>query len=573
MHEFPSALLLPGDAFDIDKRQVMGRRVAGRAMAEGLAAHLHAGEKLTMVCFSIEEAQQLGAILQPHLKNGSELALTTSLAPESLTNWGCLHLPDPGLGHWSLLRSSSPPNAFSITGVIHTICSSHVLNSLEQLLIAPLYPWDALVCTSSSGKKSVEAAMESKLEQLTRRFGVQLPKPQGPELPIIPLAIDASPYDWQPKFSSRQEQRNAARKQLGLDENAFIVLFLGRLSFHSKAHPEVLYQILEELHLDKSEENKTSKNPIILLECGHIFNSEIAEAYKNLNIRYSNLEVYRLGGLQPATQHEKEQALAAADIFCSLADNLQETFGLSILEAMASELPVIASDWNGYRDLVNNKVTGYLIPTANTLAEYKDIDDLERNYRLGFIDYDKMIGLRSLSVIVNQELLKSKIRILKESTELRSRMGAAGKQSVKDKFNWEVVTSQYRKLWLELQKRRQGCPKIETLKPAKPVASYGEVFNHYSNEFVPNGPFQIRRNPLPIEILLCPMQAAFLQYLCGDELIKLANWLTSNAKQSPTTLHPIEDFIRYFQLIGIKSNQHKSIIAALLKLGVIKSEH
>ena len=73
------------------------------------------------------------------------------------------------------------------------------------------------------------------------------------------------------------------------------------------------------------------------------------------------------GGSQPASERRKKLALAAADLFCSPADNLQETFGLSVLEAMASSLPVVASDWNGYRDLVLHGRTGWLVPCRDLL--------------------------------------------------------------------------------------------------------------------------------------------------------------------------------------------------------------
>ena len=43
-------------------------------------------------------------------------------------------------------------------------------------------------------------------------------------------------------------------------------------------------------------------------------------------------------------------ARSASDAFISLVDCLQETFGLTPVEAMAARLPVVASDWNGYRD-------------------------------------------------------------------------------------------------------------------------------------------------------------------------------------------------------------------------------
>ena len=53
----------------------------------------------------------------------------------------------------------------------------------------------------------------------------------------------------------------------------------------------------------------------------------------------------------------------AADVFLSLPDNIQETFGLVVVEAMASGLPVVGSDWDGYRDLVVDGETGFLVPT------------------------------------------------------------------------------------------------------------------------------------------------------------------------------------------------------------------
>ena len=50
---------------------------------------------------------------------------------------------------------------------------------------------------------------------------------------------------------------------------------------------------------------------------------------------------------------------AASDIFLSLVDNPQETFGLAPVEAMAAGLPVVVSDWDGYRYTVTDGVEGF----------------------------------------------------------------------------------------------------------------------------------------------------------------------------------------------------------------------
>ena len=55
---------------------------------------------------------------------------------------------------------------------------------------------------------------------------------------------------------------------------------------------------------------------------------------------------------------------SAADVFTSLSDNIQESFGLTPIEAMASGLPVLVSDWDGYRDTVTHGAEGLVVPTV-----------------------------------------------------------------------------------------------------------------------------------------------------------------------------------------------------------------
>jgi len=58
-----------------------------------------------------------------------------------------------------------------------------------------------------------------------------------------------------------------------------------------------------------------------------------------------------------------DRVWAGADVFISLVDNIQETFGITPIEAMAAGLPVVMSDWDGYRASARDGVEGFLIPT------------------------------------------------------------------------------------------------------------------------------------------------------------------------------------------------------------------
>ena len=61
---------------------------------------------------------------------------------------------------------------------------------------------------------------------------------------------------------------------------------------------------------------------------------------------------------------QRKTAWASADIFCSLSDNIQESFGLTPVEAMAAGLPCVVSDWDGYRDTVRHGEDGFRVDTA-----------------------------------------------------------------------------------------------------------------------------------------------------------------------------------------------------------------
>jgi glycosyltransferase involved in cell wall biosynthesis len=66
--------------------------------------------------------------------------------------------------------------------------------------------------------------------------------------------------------------------------------------------------------------------------------------------------------------------LANADIFC--LPTLWEGTVISVMEAMATGLPVVASDVNGVNEVVDNRVTGILVPPCRDDLLAEAIDEL-----------------------------------------------------------------------------------------------------------------------------------------------------------------------------------------------------
>ena len=543
-----AGLLLPSDAYDVVNNQIIGRRIAGRSMVQGFAKELVPGESLPIICFSNHEKKKLQSLLQPLLSQGTSLTFH-DLNTQVLETLGEIHVPDPGITRWQLLRSGRPSNSFSITGLIHTLSSSSVISEIERMWISPLHPWDALVCTSNAGKNVVQSVFHNVHEHLQKRFDTKLPFPKCMQLPVIPLGcLDAFEGDSRlPK-----SRRAAARVKLDIDPLSFVVLFLGRLSFHSKAHPLPLYHALS--RLTREYPNRS----ITLLECGHIYSEPIESAFMELQGLFPQLCIKRLGGLTPATESQKTSALAAADIFVSLADNVQETFGLSVIEAMSASLPTIVSDWNGYKDLVENGVTGFLIPTEMVVDPSHQYDHIDSNYSLGTMSYDCMVGLRSMTTIVSHQALYRSLKRFLDCPELSSRMGHLSRLRWQHLFSWHAVHKQYLELWRELgfRRRHHSDPSIDFPIPTP-------VFPSFKN--YPTSPFKVfsvirsdLEDSLPLSILRLNMHSSFVSLLMADCVDHIILRFEQNSRLD------IHDLMS----LGVPETHIQSTFSVLVKLGL-----
>ena len=174
---------------------------------------------------------------------------------------------------------------------------------------------------------------------------------QRPNLPVIPLPLPPESLD------AYALNKFEARQQLGIAADHAVVVWLGRLSLLTKIDPWPTYSVLEKVA-------RKLRRPLVFIECGPDDKPSPHVDLERLRQLCPSVRFLRLGGEKPVSEEAKRNALAAADVGISLVDNAQETFGLAVAEAMAAGLPMVVSNWSGYRDLVREGVDGYLIPSA-----------------------------------------------------------------------------------------------------------------------------------------------------------------------------------------------------------------
>ena len=144
----------------------------------------------------------------------------------------------------------------------------------------------------------------------------------------------------------RERNRSAVRAELGINEDQTTALYVGDVT---KAH----------VHLKALARSAPQVELIIV-------SGSTRYLWSLPNVHF----------LPPTTQIERYYAAADAFVFPTTYD----AFGMVVLEAMASGLPVFGSDCAGAAELIDSGKDGYVLPLADwveaTLAGLRDRDSL-----------------------------------------------------------------------------------------------------------------------------------------------------------------------------------------------------
>lgn len=427
------------DGFDTSVQRLMGRQSAGEGFLRGWVRHAEI-DHLYCQAKSQELAQQFAQTARGWGWNGPFTWLPSSRS-QDLRQAGALFLPGPSISDdaWRRRRTSAQ-HAYSLIGVTHTTASVGAMDSLSTLLSAPVQPWDAVICTSNAVRAMVRQLLSDTADFMRSRFGLVADAPvTGPQLPVIPLGVECD------LFNDDGDARARWRDRLGVGPDDVVVLFMGRLSFHAKAHPMVMYRVLQRV-----AEQMPNGRRLHLVEAGWFANDFIRDAYIAEAARLAPSVVrHVIDGRQADVRY---QIWHAADIFCSLADNIQETFGLTPIEAMAAGLPSVVSDWDGYKDTIRDGIDGFRVPTWMPPAPLGE--DFALAHAVGEISYDIYCGISSQFVTVDETAAFHALNRLAQDGALRCQMGKEARRRARAVYDWPVVIAQYQLLGEELARLR-----------------------------------------------------------------------------------------------------------------------
>ncbi|MDM7324300.1 MAG: glycosyltransferase [Thermus sp.] len=222
-----------------------------------------------------------------------------------------------------------------------------------------------------------------------RRFLVGGFAPAG-KLRYIPNAVDLG------RFSPRPEVRVRVRQELGIPAHGFLWLAVGRLE-EPKDYPTLL----------KAFAQVRREYPDVRLAVAGkgSWEGRLQKLVRELGIE----EVVHFLGLR----QDVPDLMQAADAF--VMSSAWEGMPMVLLEAHAAGLPIVATDVGGNREVVQDGVTGYLVPP-------KDVSALARAMH-------NMMALPE---------------------EKRATMGLRGREWVERHFSLKAILDQWERIYAEL---------------------------------------------------------------------------------------------------------------------------
>jgi glycosyltransferase involved in cell wall biosynthesis len=264
------------------------------------------------------------------------------------------------------------------------------------------------------------------------------------------------------------DRKKFIRQTLKLPQDKVIALFLGRLTPHCKAD---LFPMLEAF-----AEARQPDSHLLIVGPENTVNYAAALQEKARMLGIEDAVTIR-GPVEPDLRH---LVFAACDLFLFPGDSTIEALGMTGIEAMATGLPVLASDWDGIREYVEDGVTGWKIPCTWVPA----LERIEAFASVTNCITDFLF--QAQTIIIDMDLFASRLKDLLSDPELRERMGRAARAKAETDYGKEKSLGRLFGMWeRQLDQARQEDEETREARrqhaKASPLGYPGTSFlSHYA---------------------------------------------------------------------------------------------
>lgn len=441
-----------------------------------------------------------------------------------------MHHWDPNCTKSLILRDNfGTKKNYPLVNLVHAIAPPHMYETFVMDIIGPTRPYDSFICPSIALRDAMIKYFDEISFYFKDRFGTDI-RYKG-KFEVIPLGIDEEyfyPMD-----------KKEAKEKIKVPIEKTIVGCITRLTPVNKMD---LFPLIKAF----KDAVDTSKNKDVILM---IAGKEQCQDYIE-ELQASASKIGILDKLIIKSEFDNKDIplyYNASDMFVSIPDNVQETFGLTPIEAMMCKVPVIVSDWDGYKETVEDSITGFKVPmlwgacTAN--ADRKAI----------LHNIVPTLLYLGQSVALDNHRLADCMRQMIENPSLREHLGENAMKQAIDKYSWSKIIPKLDSYFQQLYEEASKDTTEYELKNKYGNIPYYKIFDHYST-YLLNDKTMIKATRSGIlqiknaEILNFGLIQSYFDFELAEEIINLANdWI--NLAEIESRLSSIEPVRLYFMAL------------------------
>lgn len=327
---------------------------------------------------------------------------------------------------------------FPVIGLIHSLGNHTTVLELSYYAVG-MKEHDIFICPSKSTQDTVVKLGISKAQTVVLHYGLDIKK------------FKPSP------------SKNKLRETYNIPLNKTVLLCLSRISPQSKMDFMPLIKMVPELC--KKDSN------LHLLVVGAVDDEIYLKEMQAYIVQCGIQDVVQF--ITKPKQRYIEHYYQCADYFLSLSDACGETFGLTVIEAMACGLPVIISDIAGYKEHITDQIEGIYIPTVSAKIDYDHYFYYHNKLEYG--------DVYAQSIAVDNDRLKKAILSLLKDKSRRESMGMHARKIIENRNTLRHMCDAYLGLFQKQSRKRNK--EIVNMKIDR-FPSIWKLFSHFPTKHI-----------------------------------------------------------------------------------------
>ena len=275
------------------------------------------------------------------------------------------------------------------------------------------------------------------------------------------------------KNNFSHQKREEFRRRFNINKESILFLAYSRISPNSKVDYESLILLWKNI-------SETNPNAILVISGAIVTNPDYRDYPEKLLKFARDVGVYKnirvIANPHDLWEYAQSYVMSGCDAFIHTTKGLEESTSNVVLEALAHSLPVLASNWAGMPDLIEDKKNGFLVDCWGSKVPY--------NISHSIFSRDSLFINSEIEkyIVIDNEKLSNIINEVMTNKSLLDSLRDGARRSVESKFDINDKCKERVDFFYELIEDSENT--LNTATNTVPVVDVANTLLLMSNRFI-----------------------------------------------------------------------------------------